>query len=250
MSSLVANVISETERQLWKKKTIFFVLLCALVPVAAAIMITNFQEGLGLSSVTASDFPILILGVFTSFLLPLFVFMAAADLFAGEISARTMKITLVRPITRFKVYASKHISLLLSILIYLAVAGVASILSGFFFDSRGNALQGVVEAVISYGAAVVPFVAISAFAVFAAQFFRSASAALIVCILLYLAFSVVSFFLPQVSVYSLTSYTDWHLLWLSSSWAGGKITSIFMFLAACSILFFTAGFYLFDRKEV
>jgi ABC-2 type transport system permease protein len=249
MSSLIATIINETERQFLKKRTIWFVLLSALLPIGAAAILANFQQNLGLSSVSTTDFPILILGVFTSFLLPLFVFMAAADMFAGEISSRTMKITLLRPITRFKVYASKHITLLLHIVLYLAVAGIASISSGFFFHSRGDTLEGILDAMISYGVAGVPFIAIGAFAILAAQLFRSASTALVVCILIYLTAYVVSFFLPGVAMYSLTSYTDWHSLWLNSSFAGGKITSIFMFLTACSILLFTVGFYLFDRKE-
>lgn len=171
-------------------------------------------------------------------------------MFAGEMSTQTMKITLLRPISRFKVYASKHISLLLHTALYLAIAGVTSIGLSFFFNARGGILEGILGAIMSYGVAIVPFIAIGAFAMLASQLFRSASTALIVCILIYLAGAVFSFFLPSVSIYSLSTYTDWHLLWLNSTWAGGKITSIFIFLVSCSILLFTAGFYFFDRKEL
>src|SRR4051794_30382829 len=109
MHSLTANVINETEKQFLKKKSVFFLILSVLFPIAGAALIANFQDKFGIASITASDYPILILGLFTSFVLPLFIFIAAADSFAGEASANTLKIVLVRPISRFKIYLSKHI---------------------------------------------------------------------------------------------------------------------------------------------
>ncbi|MNW02394.1 hypothetical protein D3C71_1981700 [compost metagenome] len=69
-------------------------------------------------------------------------------------------------------------------------------------------------------------------------------------ILVYLAFKVAAFFIPQLATYSPTAYMDWHMLWVGGSMVTGKIMSIFMFLMGCSILFFTAGFYLFEKKEL
>jgi ABC-2 type transport system permease protein len=82
-----------------------------------------------------------------------------------------------------------------------------------------------------------------------AQFFSSSSGALTTTILLYIAAKAAAFFFPQVSTYSPTAYTDWHLMWIGSQMASGKVLSVFIFLLACSILCFTAGFYLFDKKE-
>jgi ABC-2 type transport system permease protein len=250
MHSLVANVINETEKQFWKKKSVFFLVLSALIPIAGAALIAGFQNKLGIASITAADYPIMILGLFTSFILPLFVFMAAADSFAGEASANTLKITLLRPISRFKIYASKHISLGIYTVLYLAAAGIASVLSGLLFSVKTGLTQGILDALLAYSVAAIPFIALTCIAVLIAQFTRSGSGALIICIFAYLAVKATAFFLPQVSLYSLTSYTDWHVLWLSSSAAIGKLTSIFMFMAACSILCFTAGFYFFEKKEV
>jgi ABC-2 type transport system permease protein len=250
MYSIVANVVNETEKQFWKKKTVFFLILSALIPLAGAMLIASFQSKLGIASITAADYPILVLGLFTSFILPLFVFMAAADSFAGEASAHTLKIVLLRPISRFKIYASKHISLGIYTFLYLAAAGISSVLSGLFFSVKAGMAQGVLDALLAYVIATIPFIALTCIAVLIAQFTRSGSGALIICIILYMGIKAAAFFLPQVSLYSLTSYTDWHVLWLSSSVAIGKLISIFMFIAACSILCFTAGFYFFDKKEV
>jgi len=250
MYSLVANVFNETEKQLWKKKTVFFLILSALFPIGAALLISSLQNKLGIASITAADYPILILGLFTSFVLPLFIFMAAADSFAGEASANTLKIALLRPISRFKIYASKHISLAIYTVLYLAAAGIASILSGLLFSVKDGMGQGILDAFIAYAVAVIPFIALTSIAVLIAQFTKSGSGALIICILIYIGIKAVAFFIPQVSLYSLTSYTDWHVMWLSSNVAIAKLTSIFMFIAACSILCFTAGYYFFDKKEL
>jgi ABC-2 type transport system permease protein len=250
MYNLLANVVNETEKHFWKKKTVFFLLLSALFPLAGAVLIASFQNKLGIASITAADYPILILGLFTSFILPLFVFMMAADSFAGEASANTLKIALLRPISRFKIYASKHISLGIYTVLYLAAAGIASVLSSLFFSVKTGVTQGIFDALLAYAVAALPFIALTCIAVLISQFTRSGSSALIICILIYIGIKAVSFFIPQVSLYSLTSYTDWHVLWLSSSVAVGKLTSIFMFIMACSILCFTAGFYFFDKKEL
>jgi ABC-2 type transport system permease protein len=250
MHSLVANVINETEKQFWKKKTVFFLILSALIPIAGAALIASFQNKWGIASIAAADYPIMILGLFTSFILPLFVFMAAADSFAGEVSANTLKITLMRPISRFKIYASKHISLGIYTMLYLAAAGLASVISGLFFNVKSGMGAGILDAILAYTVTVIPFIALTCIAVLIAQFTRSGSGALIICILAYMGIKAAAFFLPQVSLYSLTSYMDWHVLWLSSSITMGKLANIFMFMAACSILCFTAGFYFFDKKEV
>ncbi|OPH52084.1 hypothetical protein BC351_33535 [Paenibacillus ferrarius] len=249
MPSLTANVWNETIKMAAKKKTIFFLAVTLLMPVLAGLLLARFQSGIGIGAIASQDFPILMLGLLTSIFLPLFVFMGAADVFSGEMGDRTMKNTLTRPITRFKVFASKQIALSVYIALFLVAGLAASVISALFFQNFGG-FDTVVKWFLAYGAAFVPLLVLSIVAVFLAQFFSSSSSALTVSILLYLAFKVAAFFIPQIATYSPTAYMDWHMLWIGSQIAIGKISTIFMFLAACSILFFTAGFYLFDKKEI
>jgi ABC-2 type transport system permease protein len=249
MHSLTANTWNEMIKITSKKKTLLFLGVTLLLPVIAGILLARFQSGIGIGAIASQDFPIIMLGLFTSIFLPLFVFMGAADVFSGEMGDRTMKITLTRPITRFKVFASKQIALAIYIALYLIAGLLASILSALFFQHFGG-FGTVLDWVLAYGSAFVPMLVLSIIAVCLAQFFSSSSSALTVSILLYLAFKVAAFFIPQIATYSPTAYTDWHMLWIGSSMAVSKISSIFMFLVACSILFFTAGFYFFDKKEI
>ncbi|TXK76331.1 ABC transporter permease [Paenibacillus sp. N3.4] len=249
MHSLTANVWNETIKIASKKKTIFFLAVLLLLPIIAGLLLARLQSGIGIGAITSQDFPILMLGLFTSIFLPLFIFTGAADVFSGEMGDRTMKNTLTRPISRFNVFASKQIALGIYIVLYLFVALLASAISTLLFQQVGG-LRAVFNWFLAYGSSVVPLLTLSLLAVCLAQFFSSSSSSLTVSILLYLVLKVAAFVIPQLATYSPAAYTDWHLLWIGSSMAVGKISSIFMFLVACSILFFTAGFYVFDKKEI
>lgn len=249
MHSLYANVWNETLKITFKKKTVFFLAMTLIIPIAAGLLLANFQSGFGIGAVSSKDFPIVMLGLFTGIFLPLFVFMGAADQFSGELGDRTLKVVLARPVSRFKIFASKQISLGIYIAAYLFVALIASVISAFFLNGGIPGLS-VLDWLLAYGAAFIPLAVLSIIAVLIAQFFSSSSGALTISILLYMAAKVSAFFFPQMSKYSPTAYMDWHMLWISSPMAAGKAWSVFMFLLACSILCFTAGFYLFDKKEL
>lgn len=248
MLSLTANIRNEMVKMLLKKRTVAFLALMLLLPVAAGILLSRFQQGIGIGAFSAQDFPITMLGIFTSVLLPLFLFMNAADSFAGEIGDRTMKNVLTRPITRFSVFTSKQTALALSAVAYLAAGFLASALSSFLLTQSGG-FRTLGTWLLAYAAAAVPLLVISMLGVLLAQFFRNSGAALTVSILLYLAVKAGGFFLPQLSRFSPASYLDWHMLWVGSGLDFGRIGIVFMYLLGCSILLFIAGYSVFDRKE-
>jgi ABC-2 type transport system permease protein len=251
MHSLVASIRNETLKMAYKKKTLFFLAMTILLPIIASLLIANFQSSIGIGAIGAQDFPIVMLGLFTMSFLPLFVFMGAADQFSGEMGDRTMKVVLTRPISRFKIFASKQISLGIYIVAYLAAAFLASVISSLLLlKGSSNLGSAFINWITAYGAAFLPLFTLSIAAVLLAQFFTSSSGALTTSIVLYIAAKVSALFFPQVSTYSPTTYMDWHLMWIGGSMASDKVFSVFMFLVACSILFFTAGFYLFDKKEL
>jgi ABC-2 type transport system permease protein len=250
MHSLVANVRNETLKMALKKKTLVFLLFTILIPIGASLLVGNLQSSIGIGAIASKDFPIVMLGLFTSIFLPLFVFMGAAEQFSGEIGDRTLKVVLTRPISRFKVFASKQISLGISIAAYLAAAFLASAASSLLLKGTEGTIAAIGEWMIAYSAAFLPLLTLSIIAVLLAQLFASSTGALTTSILLYIAAKAAGFFFPQVSTFSPTAYMDWHMMWLGGPMAADKIFSVFMFLLACSILCFTAGYYLFDKKEL
>ncbi|WP_372635534.1 ABC transporter permease [Cohnella sp.] len=249
MHSLYANVRNEALKIALKKKNWFFLLMTFAIPIGAGVLLANVQSGFGLGVMTSGEYPIAVLGLFTGIFLPLFVFMGAADQFSGEQGDRTMKNVLTRPISRFKVFVSKQAALGVAIAVHLFAALVGSSIAAVFLSGSFR-LGDTLDWMIAYGAAFLPLLALSIAAVFLAQFFASGIGALAVSVLLYVALRAGAFFFPQLHSYSPTAYLNWHTLWLGNPLPAGQLWSVFMFLAACCILLFTAGFYFFDKKEL
>lgn len=250
MHSLKATVMNEAVKIASRKKTVFFLVLTAVIPAAAALLASRFQNGFGVSAISAADLPILVLNIVTTFLVPLLIFMSAADMFAGEIGDKTVRIALIRPVARWKVFAAKQITLLFYIGIYLLEAFAASVIAACFLADRGGLLPELPHALAAYALAILPMMTLGIAAVFVSQWFKNGSGALAVCILLYAGAKLIAFVFPQLNLYSPTAYTDWHMLWIGGTVAAGKIFSIFVFLIACCIISFTAGYYVFDKKEL
>lgn len=249
MSSLYANMINETQKILQKKKTIAFLVISGLIPIGAAASFVLFQNRLGIFAVGSAGFPILILGLFTTFLLPLFVFSAVADQFSGEIGEKTIKMTLTRPITRFQVFFSKILSMVIFIVINLGIIYIVATLSGLYLAGDARVSAGLLEGLTAYITAIVPMLFLVIEAAFLAQFFRSGGGALTTCIFIYLAAKIVPILSPAISKVNPFFYTDWYMMWLGSSVGAGRLLNTFLLLLSYCLILFAGGFYLFDRKD-
>lgn len=249
MSSLYANVVNELEKIFIKKKNLFFLVIAALIPIGVVLTFLLAQNTLGLFAITAGGFPIFILGIITNLFLPIMVFSVATEIFTGEIGDRTLKLTLLRPISRFTVFLSKTISLGIFIVVNLGVVLIVSVISSLFLKQT-QAFSGLGEVLLAYITAFVPMLCLSIGAVFLAQFFKNTVGALTSCIFVYVAGKLVPFISPALSRIMPFSYTDWHLLWLGSTVGPGKLLNVFTMLLAYCLVAFSVGFYLFDQKDL
>lgn len=250
MKSLLANTINELVKTFSKKKTLALLLLTVLVPLGTAALLLLFKIKLDIRAVSGGNFPIFILGLFTNFFLPLFVFMWAADSFAAETGDKTLKLTLTRPISRIKVFSSKILAIGLVIETFLAVLLFASLAAGIFLGSVQNDWWGsILNSIKAYLVAGVPMLVIGILGAFIAQFFRNGSGALTTSIFVYIAAKLLPLVMPQSTNLLLVSYTDWHLLWLGAVPLQQLLYS-FSFILSSAIIFFSAGLYAFISKEL
>ena len=246
MHSVYANTRNEINKLFLQTKTKLAFALAVLVPVLAAILLGRLESGIGLS--LGRDFPQLMLDLFAAIWLPLFLFMAAAELFSGEYAARTIKLVLLRPLTRAAAYASKVSALLVyAALLLIAVWGV-SVAAGIALDARAT-IAGLPESLLAYAASFVAQAAVVCTAAFVAQWLRSGVGALALCIFLYVAAKLLPFVFPEAAVWSLFAYTDWHALWAGGAVSAGKLLQVFVFLLSGCIITYTAGWFLFERKS-
>ncbi len=249
MPSLYANVRNEMEKLWTRGRTKGFLLLTLLLPVVSAILLTFLQNNTGVIGGLGSNLPMLMLSLFTFALLPLFMFMSAADSFTGEVAARTLKLVLVRPITRAKVFASKVLALAFYIAVHLGVLWFSSILSGLFIPGE-DVTGGLTDSMKAYTASFLPMIAIGLITVLIAQCFNNSTGAMALIVLIYFAAKLIPFVLPEASVWSVFSYTDWYVLWVGNGASISKLLNSSVLLLAYCIMAYTAGLHIFDRKQL
>lgn len=249
MHSLYANLRNEMEKLWTRRRTKGFLLLTLLLPVFSAILFTVIPNNTAVIGGLGGSLPMLMLSLFTFALLPLLLFMTAADSFTGEAAARTLKLVLVRPITRAKVFASKVLAIAIYIAVSLAVLWIASVLSGWFI-SGGEVTGGLLDSMKAYTASFLPMIAIGLVTVLIAQCFNNSTGAMALIIFIYAAAKLIPFVLPQVSVWSVFSYTDWYVLWIGNGASLSQLLNSFVLLLAYCIMAYTAGLIIFDRKQL
>lgn len=250
MSIMISNSINELNKIFLKKKNIFFLTMTALITVLFSIGVNLFQSKFGIAAVTGSNYPIAVLGVFVKLFLPLFIYLAAADLLAGELQHKTLKLTLTRPISRFKVYLSKNIAVGAYAIINLFVVFILSVITGMFFNVKGDIFSGIIRSLAAYTIDIIPTLVLTIAAVFIAQFFKSSSTALISSIFIYIALYFLSMIFPLVLRLSFTNYLDLHVILLSGNASILRIINTLLMIAAYGIIFFSTGFYFFDKRNL
>lgn len=250
MRQFAASLANELQKQFSRKKTYVLLVITALIPIAAALIIAFFQGGLGVTPVRGMDFPIYILGIFTKLLLPLFIFMITADIFAAELSDHTIKTSLLRPVTRLGVYAAKISSTGLCILTFLLLIYVISVICSIFLGTGGAFFTAMLAAAGQFLAAFLPLLLLAIISSFISLLAGGSSGSIVLSLLVFIAAKTIGLILPGISGYLFTSYTDWYLLFGSGAASISKLAGVFMFIISYSIIFLGSGFLVFDRKEI
>lgn len=250
MDMVYANTINELQKIFLRKKNLILGIVTVIFSIALPVIFTFFQQEFGIAAIREAYYPVFILNTFSTSILPLLLFMIVTDIFVGEIGDRTVKVSLLRPISRFKVYLSKHLAVIIYIIIHLLTVFLFSFITSMLLNNQ-NMLAGFMDGLKSYSVAVIPAIGLLIFTGFITQFFKNSSGALITLIFIYLAMQFIPVLLPSLSKVLFTSYMDWHLLWLANnSIELSQLLLIFMLLLSYIITFAAAGFYLFDRKNI
>lgn len=249
MHSFTASLINELEKIALRRKTVLFLVLTALLPSTVAILAKYAKSSLGFHLFGGSGFFLMVLNLMTAIVLPVIIFMQAADSFAGEAGDRSLKIPLMRPVSRWNLFGSKQLALIIWIAIFLAAAGLGAMLAALIFGIGGFNPQALAEALLAYTAALLPMTALSTASVWISQWFKSGSGAMVIMLLLYIGFKAASLFFADAASYTPAGYTDWHMLWLGGA-GWDTLGNIFLFLTGCSIVCYIAGLFQFDRKAL
>jgi len=249
MAVYQAALINEVEKLRKKKKVVVAVVLSLLVIVVGQLLVLGVRMGFGIRGAGSTDFAMLVLAFAVNTLLPLFAALVAIDSFSGEFAQNTMRITLTRPVSRFKVFSAKVTAIGIFILANLGLLLIFSLLAGLVFNGDAMTFKGVYQSFLSYLVSFLPLFVLALGIVFLANIFKSGISVFFVSVLCFILCKGMGVFFSQYSGILLTSYFDWYNLWLANSMPVMKILRELLLMLGYGILFFTGAFYLFDKKE-
>lgn len=177
-------------------------MLSLAVIVIGQLVIVGVRSGFGLRGTGSVEFPMLVLSVVVNTILPLFTALVAIDSFSGEFTQNSMRITLTRPVSRFKIYTAKITSIVLFILGALLLLLVFSLLAGFIFNTNSATLDSLGRTVFSYFVSLLPLTVLALAIALLANIFKSGIAVFFVSILTFLALKVLGVLFLSIQVCS------------------------------------------------
>lgn len=249
MAVFQAALVNEIEKLYKKKKALVAILLTLAVIIIGQLAIVGVRNGFGLRGAGSVEFSMLVLSAVVNAILPLFTALVAIDSFSGEYSQNSMRITLTRPISRFKIFSAKITAIVLFILATLVLLLIFSMLVGLVFNTNSATLDSLVRTVYSYIVSLFPMVVLALGIVLLANLFKSGISVFFAAILVFIVLKVLGVLFSQYSSLFITTQLDWYNLFLVNSLPLGKIVRQFMIMLGSGIMLFTAGFYLFDKRE-
>ncbi|MGH4140529.1 ABC transporter permease [Clostridium sp.] len=249
MVEFKATLLNEIEKLYKRKKVLVAVIISLIFIILGQLSMLVLRTGFGLRGVSSMDFPILVLSIVVNTILPLFTALVTIESFSGEFSQNTMKIALTRPITRLKFYTAKLTAIMLFILANLLFLMIFSILAGCFFNSNSFTFSSVIKILISYIVTLLPMVILSIIIAFFANIIRSGIGVFFLSIFVFVAFKGLGIIFYRFSGVFITSMMSWYTLFIMETIPTFKIFLQFMMMLSYGIIFFTAGYYLFDKKE-
>jgi ABC-2 type transport system permease protein len=247
MQSIKAVFINEIFKIAKKKKITAVLIFSVLSVLTTAIVEYSLNNFAGIRVTGNSEFSIMILTILSCSLFPLFTAFISIDMFAGEFADHTIKFTLTGHASRIKVYIGKILAIAAFIMCNLMFVMLLSIVASLFIN--GN-IANILKILISYIMAFFPIFIFALSVVLISEVTRGTTSAFMFSIFVFLLFSGINMVFPQIRSFLFTSSFDWYRLILGSYINYGKIFRLFLILIGYGIMLFTAGYYLFEKKDI
>ncbi|NJD03397.1 MAG: ABC transporter permease [Ruminiclostridium sp.] len=249
MEAFKAALLNEIEKLLRKKKLVAIFAISLVLIVLGQLIVLAVRSQLGLRSASGLNFATLSLSVFANTILPLYTALIAIDMFTGEYSHNTMKIALVCPISRFKLFSAKIAVIAAFIPVNLLIVMILSTVTGLVFATATPTLQEFAGVLASYLVTVLPVLVLAIITVFTANILNSSTAALFLVIISFIAFKALGYVFYQYSSLFATSMLDWYKLWIADRFPLMKILRMFFIMTGYAIMFFMAGYHIFEKRD-
>jgi len=226
-----------------------FIMLSALVPGVLAAFALFLNRGEGHLVFRATGFPIWVLGIFSTILIPLFIFEWAWGN-PASIELEGPEADELRRNEGFRIYLSRFTRNVWSILLILVLVWFFSEVAGLFLSilGTGTSSNKILTDFYAYLVALLPLMTLAAFVALLLQIFKHRIAAMAVGAFLYILFRSLVYIKNPLGSLNPALYMDWHLKWLDplANWA--SLWQAAAYLTTLFLAFFILGYLLFARK--
>jgi ABC-2 type transport system permease protein len=250
MEGFKAVFINEIEKLYRKKKAVVIVLISLFAIVLGQLTVLGVRGQFGLGVAGGTEFPLLVLSLFNNTVLPLFAVLVAIDIFSGEFSHNTMKIAFIRPVTRLKIFTAKIAAVAFFVGVNLLTVMILSTLAGVIFNPSSASIGAVFRIIVSYLVTLLPIMVWVLLVVLLTNIFRSGTSVFFLTLLAFIASMVLGIIYSRFSNLFITPMFNWYVIWIGSSVPVFSMLRQFFILLGYGIMFLTAGYYLFDKKDL
>lgn len=249
MEQFAANLRNELFKLRKRKKYLVFLILGGIICVASALrvlVVTYLTDGevsrqAILGGLMSSNLPFILL-----IFLPLMAIMAAGDLFVGEQADHTVRFSLMRPVSKGKLFFSKAMAVLVLCAFDLAVLYLVSTLAQVVL---GGGTEGILTSLGACLLDLIPLAVLILFFSLINQMLRGSGLTVLLCVVVYIALLLMGTYLPAVGGLVFTGYLRWHNLWIGITLPFLSLLPRIGLLAGYGLVFACCGYFLFERKE-
>lgn len=247
MQNLKAVYINEIFKISKKKKIIAAFIFTVISVAIAAVVEYSLSNFAGIRITRSSEFSIMVLSVLSYSIFPLFTAFICIDMFAGEFADNTIKFTLTGPVSRVKIFSGKILAISVFIIVNLIFAMSLSVVASLFIN---GGIPNLFKILISYIMAFLPMFIFALAVVLISNITKGTTSAFMLSIFVFLLFNGLTLVFPEIKSFLFTSSFDWYRLILGSYINYSKIFRKFLILLGYGIMLFSAGYYLFERKDI
>lgn len=246
----LASLKNELEKLVYRKKYIVFLILdavsCLLIAVTQ-IVAEVVADGQFDTSILFDDMLVSGMTPYLMVFIPLMALLAAADLFSGEFHDLSIRMILLRPVERWKIYCAKVVAIFGMCIVFTFAHLVFLFLVQLIF---GHTVSGFAYAVSAYLLDLIPMAVLVLFFAFLHQLVKSSGSAVALSVVCYIAMVAIGKYVFFAGGLVFTEYLSWHSIWLGTIPPLTVILPKIGILLGTATVFYCAGYYLFERKEI
>ena len=246
MGAFTAAYKNELIRIQKRKKNIIAIIINFAICVFMAFIINLINSTR--FSINATTMPTSVLGIFSTTLFPFYVFMLGAEAFSSEYGDGAIKIALIRPVTRTKIYLAKVCSIITFLGVNMAVVFIASLLCGTFLRPEAF-IKMFLNGLPAYILALLPLTVLALMSVFFSQLTKSGLFSIVMSIFFYGAMLVLERLFDKLSPLFFTTYINWHRMFTGAVLPVSRLLTVALLHISYGIVFISAGNILFEKKN-